>query len=164
AAYKNAPSDNWKRALGRTLELTIGNIPALDGTLVVIDTSGSMQAAVSGRSTMSRVEVAAVMAMATAKRASNVDVVIYGQTNALVRKLEGMSVLGGVDMVVRSVGSVGHATFGHTAIARWFDPKRHQRGGDLHRRPAARLGPRPARPRAAHLHLQPGRLPAVRAP
>jgi hypothetical protein len=127
AAYKNAPSDNWKRALGRTLELTIGSIPALDGTLVVIDTSGSMQAAVSGRSTMSRFDVAAVMAMATAKRASNVDVVIYGQTNELVRKLEGMSVLGGVDKVVRSVGSVGHATFGHTAIARWFDPKRHQR-------------------------------------
>jgi hypothetical protein len=127
AAYKNARSDNWKRALGRTLELTITNIPALDGTLVVIDTSGSMQAPVSGRSTMSRVEVAAVMAMATAKRAATVDVVIYGQTNALARKLDGMSVLGGVDKVVRSIGSVGHATFGHTAIARWFDPKRHQR-------------------------------------
>ena len=127
AAYKNAPSDNWKRALGRTLELTVANIPALDGTLVVIDTSGSMQAPVSGRSTMQRVEVAAVMAMATAKRASNVDVVIYGQTNALVQRLAGMSVLGGVDKVVRSVGSVGHATYGHTAIARWFDPKRHQR-------------------------------------
>ena len=127
AAYKHAPSDNWKRALGRTLEHTITNLPALDGTLVVIDTSGSMQATVSGRSTMQRVEVAAVMAMATAKRASNVDVVIYGQTNALVRKLAGMSVLGGVDKVVRSVGSVGHATYGHTAIARWFDPKRHQR-------------------------------------
>ncbi len=127
AAYKNAPSDHWKRALGRTLEHAVTNIPALDGTLVVIDTSGSMQATVSGRSTMSRVEVAAVMAMATAKRASHVDVVIYGQTNALVRTLEGMSVLGGVDKVVRSVGAVGHATYGHTAIARWFDPKRHQR-------------------------------------
>jgi hypothetical protein len=127
AAYKHAPSDNWKRALGSTLELTIGNIPALDGTLVVIDTSGSMQATVSGRSTMTRVEVAAVMAMATAKRASDVDVVIYGETNALVRDLAGMSVLGGVDQVVRSVGSVGHATYGHTAIARWFDPKRHRR-------------------------------------
>src|SRR5205814_7197472 len=97
AAYKHSPSDNWKRALGRTLEVTVSNVPALDGTLVVIDTSGSMQATVSGRSTMSRVEVAAVMAMATAKRASNVDVVIYGQTNALVRTLEGMSVPRGVD-------------------------------------------------------------------
>jgi len=127
AAYKNAPSDDWKRALGRTLEHTVANIPALDGTLVVIDTSGSMQATMSGRSTMQRVEVAAVMAMATAKRASHVDVVIYGQTNALVRKLTGASVLAGVDKVVRSVGSVGHATYGHTAIARWYDPKRHRR-------------------------------------
>lgn len=127
SAYKFAPADNWKRALGRTLELTVANIPALDGTLVVIDTSGSMQFAVSGRSQLQRVEVAAVMAMATAKRASNVDVVIYGQTNALVRRLGGMSVLGGVQKVVQSIGSVGHATFGHTAIARWFDPKRHNR-------------------------------------
>ncbi len=68
AAYKHAPSDNWKRALGETLALTTRNIPPLDGTLVVIDTSGSMQGPVSGRSAMARVEVAAVMAMATAQR------------------------------------------------------------------------------------------------
>jgi hypothetical protein len=127
AAYKNAPSDNWKRALGRTLDLTVGNIPPLDGTLVVIDTSGSMQAPVSRRSAMQRVEVAAVMAMATAKRSTQVDVVIYGQDNALVNGLHGASVLAGVDKVVRSVGSVGHATFGHTAITRWYQPRRHHR-------------------------------------
>jgi TROVE domain len=126
-AYKNAPSDNWKRALGRALDLTVDNVPALDGTLVVIDTSGSMQMALSRRSTVRRVEVAAVMAMATAKRAANVEVVIYGQDNALVRGLAGASVLAGVDKVVRSVGSVGHATFGHTAIARWYNPRRHRR-------------------------------------
>jgi hypothetical protein len=127
SAYKAAPSDDWNRALGRTLELTTANIPALDGTLVVIDTSGSMQAAVSGRSTIARVEVAAVMAMATAKRAADVDVVIYGQTSKLLRVRKGASVLGGVERVVRSVGSVGHATYGHGAIRRWFDPKRHRR-------------------------------------
>jgi hypothetical protein len=127
AAYKYAPSDNWKRALGRTLDLTVANIPALDGTLVVIDTSGSMQTQMSGRSTMTRVEVAAVMAMATAKRAAGVDVVIFGEKNALVQGLAGASVLAGVDKVVRSIGSVGHATFGHTAIARWYRPTRHRR-------------------------------------
>ena len=127
AAYKHAPSDNWKRALARTLDLTVAYIPALDGTLVVIDTSGSMQNRVSGRSAMQRVEVAAVMAMATAKRAADVDVVIYGQGNALVSGLAGMSVLAGVAKVVAAVGSVGHATYGHTAVARWFDPKRHHR-------------------------------------
>jgi hypothetical protein len=107
--------------------VTTANIPALDGTLVVIDTSGLMQAAVSGRSRLQRVEVAAVMAMATAHRAREVDVVIYGQTNAVVKGLAGASVLAGVDKVVRSVGSVGYATFGHTAIARSWNPKRHRR-------------------------------------
>ena len=29
--------------------------------------------------------------------------------------------------VVGLVGSVGHSTYGHTAIARHFDPERHQR-------------------------------------
>jgi TROVE domain len=43
-------------------------------------------------------------------------------------------------------------------------PQAPPAGRDLHRRPAARLGPRPARPRAAHLHVQPGRLSAIRAP
>ena len=163
AAYKHAPSDNWKRALGRTLDLTVANIPQLDGTLVVIDTSGSMQAPVSNRSRLQRVEVAAVMAMATAKRARDVDVVIYGQGNAPVRGPRGESVLSGVDRVVRSVGSVGHATYGHTAIARWFDAAPSPAGGHLHRRPAARRRSRASRPRPADLHVQPGGLPAVGA-
>lgn len=127
AAYNHAPSDNWKRALGRTLDHTVANIPALDGTLVVIDTSGSMQAPVSGRSKLSRVEVAAVMAMATVRRAGDVDVVIFGERNRRLRGLAGISVLAGVAQVVGLVGSVGHATNGHTAIAQHFDPKRHQR-------------------------------------
>ena len=35
--------------------------------------------------------------------------------------------LAGVQKVVGLVGSVGHATYGHTAIARHFNPKRHRR-------------------------------------
>ena len=127
AGYAHAPSDDWKRALGHTLDLTVANIPPLDGTLVVVDTSGSMQSTVSNRSRLQRVEVAAVMAMATARRASDVDIVIYGEHNARVGNLAGRSVLGGVQHVVGLVGAVGHATYGHTAIARHFDPKRHRR-------------------------------------
>ena len=128
AAYKHAPSDDWKRALGRTVDLTVASVPRLDGTLVVIDTSSSMQAPVSGRSTMSRVEVAAVMAMATVRRgARDVDVVVFGHDNARVKALGGASVLSGVAKVVGLVGSVGHSTFGHTAIAKHFDAKRHRR-------------------------------------
>jgi hypothetical protein len=123
----HAPSDSWKHALGTTLQLTLSNVPSLDGTLVVIDTSGSTQAAVSNRSRLSRVEVAAVMAITMAKRARDVDVVIYGPTNAKVKGFEAISVLGGVAKVVGSVGSVGHATFGHTAIDKHFDATRHRR-------------------------------------
>jgi hypothetical protein len=67
------------------------------------------------------------MAMATAKRARRVDIVIYGQGNATVGVPRGESVLSGVERVVRSVGSVGHATYGHTAIARRYSPRRHRR-------------------------------------
>ena len=127
AAYKHAPSDDWKRALGITLELTTSNIPALDRTLVVIDMSGSMQATVSNRSTMSRVEVAAVMAVVTAKRSADVDVVIFGHTNRAVKLRKGASVLAGVDRLVNKIGVVGHATLGHTAIAAHFNAKKHDR-------------------------------------
>ncbi len=127
SAYKHAPSDNWKRALGVTLDRTVANIPRLDNTLVVIDTSGSMQTTVSGKSKLARVEVAAVMAMATARRARDVDVVIYGEGNARVKGIGGASVLGGVAKVVGLVGAVGHSTYGHTAIAKHFDPNRHRR-------------------------------------
>ena len=86
-----------------------------------------MTAPVSRRSKLSRVEVAAVMAMATAKRSREVDIVIFGHGNRRLPDLAGTSVLAGVANVVELVGSVGHSTFGHTAIARHFDPKRHQR-------------------------------------
>ncbi|MEM7339378.1 MAG: TROVE domain-containing protein [Actinomycetota bacterium] len=127
AAYTHAPSDDWKRALGATLELTTQNIPALDRTLVVIDMSGSMQAPVSNRSAMSRVEVAAVMAAVTAKRSANADVVIFGHTNKAVTFRRGASVLGRVDRLVKLVGAVGHATNGHRAIADHFNSRRHDR-------------------------------------
>jgi hypothetical protein len=85
-----------------------------------------MQSPVSHRSRLQRVEVAAVMAMATARRAGDVDVVIYGEHSARIGNLAGRSVLGGVQHVVGLVGAVGHATYGHTAIARHYNPKRHR--------------------------------------
>ncbi len=127
AAYAHAPSDDWKRALGTTLELTTTNIPAFDRTLVVIDMSGSMQGRVSNRSVMSRVEVASVMAAVTAKRSAHCDVVVFGHTHATVKLRRGASVLRNVERLVRRVGSVGHATYGHTAIAAHFDRRRHDR-------------------------------------
>lgn len=127
AAYREAPSDNWKRALAKTLDLTASNIPALDRTLVLIDTSGSMQSPVSGKSKMHRVEVASLMAWATAHRAKNVDVVIFGQDSMMLVPKTGYSTLTAVDETVRLIGKVGHSTMGHTAIRAHWDAGRHDR-------------------------------------
>jgi len=127
AAYAHAPSDDWKRALGTTLDLTTQNIPALDRTLVLVDMSGSMRATVSNRSKMSRVEVAAVMAAVTTKRSTNADIAIFGASNKAVRVRKGASTLGVVEALVKMIGKVGHSTMGHTAIRDRFVPKRHDR-------------------------------------
>lgn len=127
AAYREAPSDNWSQVLGETIDLAAGNVPALDGSLVLIDTSSSMGAPVSGKSKMARVEVAALMAMITAHRARSVDVVIFGDDSAPVRITAGWSILKGVQGVVSRVGEVGHGTMGFTAVRKHFDPARHKR-------------------------------------
>ncbi len=127
AAYKHAPSDEWKRALGTTLELTTQNIPSLDRTLVVIDMSASMRSRVSDRSEIRRVEVAAVMAAVTQAKSTESHVVIFGETNARVTFRKGTSALGRVDSLLSLTGSVGHSTNGHRAIADHFSPRSHDR-------------------------------------
>ena len=100
----------------------------LDGTLVVIDTSGSMQAPVSNRSQLQRVEVAAVMAMATAKRASRCrrrDLRPAQRARLQARAARRCS-RASTGSCARSARSATR-TYGHTAIARWFDPQRHRR-------------------------------------
>jgi hypothetical protein len=129
-AYREAPSDNWKRALGTTLDLTTRNIPAdLDGSLVVIDCSGSMQSAMSGRSKLHRWEVAAVLGAALAHGTRDSNVVAFGQTNLDVTQPRGSSALHTVERVQRAVqlGEVGHSTFGHTAIREHWRPGQHRR-------------------------------------
>jgi hypothetical protein len=123
SAYREAPSDNWKRALGRTLDYATTNTSELPGrTLVLIDTSGSMQAAVSGRSTIARVEVAAVMGAAMAKRnADRVDLGIFAQGSGRVQLVRGWATLDVVRTIADSIGVVGHATYLNNAIRQLWD-------------------------------------------
>ena len=129
-AYQAAPSDNWKRALGKTLDLTTRNIPdALDGSLVVIDCSGSMQGEMSGRSKLRRWEVAAVLGASLAHGTKDSNVVIFGQQNRDVTQPAGSSALRTVERVAQAVarGEVGHATFGHTAVREHWRVGQHKR-------------------------------------
>lgn len=127
-AYQHAPSDNWKRALGDTVDLASGNLPRLDGSLLVIDTSSSMRGTLSSKSKADRVTVAGLQAASIARHSRNCDVVIFGNTNRkITHEVRGKSLLGAAKYIYDQVGSVGHATFGHTAIKDHFDPDRHQR-------------------------------------
>lgn len=131
SAYAHAPSDEWKLALGRTLELSSRSVPELDGALLVIDTSGSMSSGgLSRRSKVAPVTVAALQAATLAKRGKNVDVVLFGQHSTHLDQVHGdwrrHSVLSTVELIEQAVGSVGHSTYGNSAIARWYEPRRHK--------------------------------------
>lgn len=80
SAYREAPSLRWGYGLETALDLSTGNLPVLPGrTLVLVDMSGSMDANLSARSSVSRRDAAAVFAVALAKRnPAGTDLVQFG--------------------------------------------------------------------------------------
>jgi hypothetical protein len=132
-AYREAPSDNWKRALGKTMDAACSNVPVMDGnTLVVVDCSYSMTWKLSGRSDVARMELAASMGAALAI-ANKSDIVVFAERNELVSYQAGSSALaltaklhGYLDNG-RGDGHLGGGTYLHTAIRDQFKPGVHQR-------------------------------------
>lgn len=69
SAYKNAPSLRWGHALELALNMSLGNIPALPGTtLILVDRSDSMYDQMSARSDMMRCDTAALFGTCLAAR------------------------------------------------------------------------------------------------
>lgn len=128
-AYRYAESDNWARALGKTLDHASGNVSRLDRSLILIDTSGSMQSNLSSKSVVQRVEVAALQAVSVARASNNVNIVIYGDSSYQIphSQWRAKSVLKATEYIRSLVGHVGHATYGHTAIRDHFDPNWYDR-------------------------------------
>lgn len=80
SAYRavGATSDNYGKALNRALEASLANVPALDGdTLILVDTSSSMNETLSERGTLRRWDAAVVFAVALARRAKAATVVSF---------------------------------------------------------------------------------------
>lgn len=121
SAYKFAPSEEWGKALSRALDHSVRNIPVLKGnTLVLIDTSGSMQAPVSEKSKVARFEVGALFAGALAKAGESVDVVQYGMHSGREDMKPGESVLRFIERTGQQLGKYGHATYTFEAVARHY--------------------------------------------
>lgn len=78
SAFREAPSLRWAWPLEQALDLSLQNVPQLDGnTLVLVDTSGSMSAPLSSRSRLQRWDAAALFGIALARKCGAAEVVSY---------------------------------------------------------------------------------------
>ncbi|WP_279579687.1 TROVE domain-containing protein [Fodinicola feengrottensis] len=90
SAYNAAPSLRWAWPLEQALQHSLGRIPALRGrTLVLVDTSGSMDESFSRDGSLMRWDAAVLFGLALAQRCEKADVVSFsngwqGQTPSLV--------------------------------------------------------------------------------
>lgn len=78
SAYRAAPSLRWGHPLDKALTASIGNVPRLKGrTLVLVDTSTSMNAGFSKDGTLMRWDAAALFGVALGQRCEHADVVSF---------------------------------------------------------------------------------------
>lgn len=94
AAYRAAPNLRWASALSEALRLSLDNIPVLAGrTLVMVDTSGSMNHTFSEHSEMKRWDAAALFGIALGLRSPGVDVVSFSNNGKVFGVRKGADVL-----------------------------------------------------------------------
>lgn len=112
SAYRASGSHVWSLALEKALQHATANVPELPGrTLVLTDTSASMQDTVSGKSVVRHVDVAALFSMVTALRNPGRTTLVGFADGAFeFQPPAGASVLRQVDTFDQLIGSVGHGT------------------------------------------------------
>jgi hypothetical protein len=112
SAYEAAPSDRWKLTLGTALGYATQNLPELNGsTLIMVDTSASMNARLSSNSARTYVEVAALFGIAlTYRNVGRVGLYMFADRAAKHSVTVGGSVLNEMARFKRRIGEVGHGT------------------------------------------------------
>ncbi|WP_280195801.1 TROVE domain-containing protein [Nocardia farcinica] len=127
SAYEQAPSLRWGHALDKALGHSLRNLPALPGrTLILIDTSASMQRSYSARSTVTAVKAAAVFGVALgAHLGGNADIYGFASGEFKHQLSKGASPIKEIKRFVKRVGEVGHGTDIAGAVRRQY--KGHDR-------------------------------------
>ncbi len=122
SAYREAPSLRWGHGLETALDLSTGNVPVLPGrTLILVDMSGSMDARLSARSSVSRRDAAAVFAVAFAKKnPGGVDLVQFGTGSERVSFSMGDSALRTATTRFRGMGGT-HTQAAARKFYAWHD-------------------------------------------
>lgn len=78
SAYRAAPSLRWGYALEQAITLSLSNVPRLAGrTLIMVDTSSSMDSVFSKDGTLKRWDAAVIFGVALAQRCAVADVVSF---------------------------------------------------------------------------------------
>ncbi|MFD6563648.1 TROVE domain-containing protein [Micromonospora profundi] len=97
SAFNATPSLRWAYPLETALQHALVNVPALDGrTLILIDTSGSMQSPFSKDGTLLFWDAATVFGLALAARAQAATVVSFSNASQVFPPVAGESVLAAV--------------------------------------------------------------------
>lgn len=147
-AWLNVPSARWKKCLDEALNLSVPNIPVLEGrTLILVDTSGSMEAPMTvdppgrkrsrkafnpatGRETMhapkvpSRMGAAALFGIVLGKRnPGKVDLHAFatGQEDLTSLTTAPEGILDAMGILERMCGRVGHGTQIKDAVDRTYN-------------------------------------------
>jgi hypothetical protein len=106
SAYRAAPSLRWGYALEKALDASLANVPELQGrTLILVDTSGSMNSGFSRDGSLMRWDAATVFGLALARRCADADVVSFsgsywggqGESTKVFATKNGESLLRSVD-------------------------------------------------------------------
>lgn len=94
SAFRAVSSLRWGRALNTALELSLSNIPELPGrTLILVDTSGSMNDTFSKDGTLKRWDAAAIFGLALATRCAQADVVSFSSHSIVFPAVPGEALL-----------------------------------------------------------------------
>ena len=98
SAYRSVVTNKFSNTLEKALELCLGSIPTFKGsTLILIDTSGSMDEKMSAKSQLTRTDTAIVFGLAMAKRCESATVVSFSSQNKVFPQVRGESLLKSID-------------------------------------------------------------------
>lgn len=148
AAHREVATTRWSEALDTAIDHSLANVPSLKGqTLILVDVSGSMDAAMSGRSKLKRNEAAAIFGSALAMRAEKADLVAFGTDSWAIPYHKVGSVLRlAAEIAAKPGGGTNtwqavqkHLLPEHNRVVIITDEQSHPYHGD----PAAFLGDRP---------------------
>lgn len=118
SAYRAAPSLRWSYPLERAIGMSLANVPALTGrTLILVDTSGSMNAGFSKDGTLMRWDAAALFGIALGHRCASADVVSFSQATRPFPLSKGESVLRSLERWRTGGWFLNQGTFTQMAVS-----------------------------------------------